>query len=110
MWQDEIDDIDFQDELVPLKMDDRPDFFHQPITTYTKNILNALTGEDTGYKIGSKDEHRFFVVMDSDPNHYKEARRLFFTSPDAYENATGIEVPYQSKKRFLEKQKLFKYK
>ena len=110
MWQDEIEDIEFQDELVPLKMSDRQEFFYQPITSYTKNILNAITGEDTGYKIGSRDERRFYVIMEADPSQFKEARRLFFSSPEEYENATGIRVHDQSKKRFLEKQKLFKYK
>jgi hypothetical protein len=110
MWQDEIDDFEFQDDLVPLKMADRQEFFYQSITSYTKNILNAITGKDTGYKIGSHDERRFYVIMEGDPKQIKEARRLFFSSPEEYENATGIKVHENSKKRFNEKQKLFRYK
>ena len=108
MWRDEIDDLDFQDELIPIPVSERPDFFSQPITTYTKNILNAVTGEDTGYRIGSADEKRFFVIMEGDPNRSKEARRLFFDSPEQYEACTGIHISTQSKQRFRTNQTTFK--
>jgi hypothetical protein len=108
MWADEINDPEYQDHVVntPPKMSPE-DFFSQPITCYRKNILNAITGEDTGFRIGSKDEFRFYVIMEQDPYNPKEARRLYFDSPAAYENATGITVSEKSKRRFHENQKRF---
>ena len=107
MWQDEIEDPEYQDAVHYVPVDERPDFFYQPITAYSKNILKALTGEDTGYRIGSKNELRFYVVMENDPNDPKEARRLYFDSPGQYEMATGIKVSSSSKERFYTNQKLF---
>jgi len=108
MWQDEIDDPEYQDQTMHQSPTiDRSDFFNQPITAYAKNILNALTGEDTGYRIGSQNEKRFYVVMENDPSDPKEARRLYFESPIQYEMATGIKVSRKSKERFYANQKLF---
>jgi hypothetical protein len=114
MWADELFDPDYYDAdphpqtvtssrrkiKFQMEMKKRPSFFHQSITCYNKNILHAITGEEMPYKIGSKDESRFYVVMENDPTNYKDARRLFFYSPQEYENATGIEVSQQSKDRF----------
>lgn len=101
MWADEIDDPEYQDqEIKYIPLSERQDFYHQPITTYTKNILNAVTGEEYPYRIGSHDERRFFVIMQNDPNDPREARRLFFDSPAQYERATGIRVSEKSKQRF----------
>jgi len=107
MWQDEIDDPEYQDAIQQTHIIDRNDFFYQPITAYAKNILNAITGEDTGYRIGSHNEKRFYVIMENDPNDPKEARRLYFESPLQYEMASGLKVSPQSKERFYENQKLF---
>jgi len=107
MWRDELDDPEYQDVITPVTLNKRTDFFYQPITSYAKNILNALTGEDTGYRIGSRDEQRFYVVMENDPNDVKEARRLYFLSPVQYELSTGIQVSASSKERFYNNQKLF---
>jgi hypothetical protein len=108
MWRDEIDDPEFQD---PVKADEKdfkiPDFFHQPITSLNKNILNAITGEEYPFKIGSYDEYRFFVVMESDPNDYKEARRLYFDTPEQYERITRRVVSDASKRRFYTNQRTF---
>ena len=114
MWADELYDPDYYDaESNPkatnysrkknrfqMEMKKRPQFYHQSITCYNKNILHAITGEEMPYKIGSKDESRFYVVMDNDPMNYKDARRLFFSSPEEYERATGIEVSAHSKARY----------
>jgi len=110
MWQDEIEDPEYQDPIsvTPLAPSMENDFFYQPITSMHKPILNAITGEAYPYRIGSHDEHRFYVVMESDPNNYKEARRLYFDSPDQYERVTGRNVSIESKRRFYEKQKMFK--
>ena len=112
MWQDEIEDPDYQDPISvnaagpSICMEN--DFFYQPITSMNKPSLNAITGEQYPYRIGSRDEHRFYVVMESDPNNHKESRRLYFDSPEQYERVTGRSVSIQSKKRFYEKQKMFK--
>jgi len=112
MWQDEIEDPDYQDPISinaaapSIYMEN--DFFYQPITSMHKPILNAITGEQYPYRIGTRDEFRFYVVMESDPNNYKEARRLYFDSPDQYERVTGRTVSMKSKKLFYEKQKQFR--
>ena len=109
MWQDEIDDPEYQDPVVEKgKPFELPDLFHQPITSLNRNILNAITGEAYPYKIGTPDEYRFFVVMESDPADYKEARRLYFDSPEQYERATRRVVSDASKRRFYLNQKSFR--
>ena len=111
MWQDEIDDPEYQDTEYQTTRDptvDPKDFFHQPITTFSKNIVNAVTGEDTGYRVGSMDEYRFYVVMENDPNNKREARRLYFDSPTQYEIATGRTVTKQRRERFYLNQKQFR--
>jgi hypothetical protein len=114
MWADELFDPDYYDtdphpqaatssrrkQKFQMEMKKRPPFFHQSITCYNKNILHAITGEEMPYRIGSKDESRFYVVMENDPTNYKDARRLFFYSPEEYENATGIQASQHSKDRF----------
>jgi hypothetical protein len=119
MWADELFDPDYYDPQVKvptstkraqrfaMEMKKRPQFFHQPITTHSKNIVNAITGEEYPYRIGSRDERRFYVVMENDPMNYKEARRLFFDSPQQYENATGISVSAESRQRFYNNKALF---
>ena len=105
MWADELDDPEYYDvplNIVSLK--NRPDFFSQPITTYTKNIINAITGVEYPYRIGSIHERRFYVVMENDPYNPRDARRLFFDTPQQYEQATGIKVSVESKARFLRNQ------
>ena len=108
MWQDEIEDPEYQDVIVNEPSFKMPDFFHQPITSLNRRILNAITGEPYPFRIGTPDEHRFFVVMESDPDDYKEARRLYFDSPEQYERVTRRTVSEESKKRFRDKQKLFR--
>jgi len=114
MWADELFDPDYYDadphpqqvssnkrkNRFHSEMKKRPQFFHQPIASLNKNILHAITGEELPYKIGSKDEFRFYVVMDNDPHNYKEPRRLFFYSPEEYERMTGTIVSQHSKERF----------
>lgn len=114
MWADELFDPDYYDadphpqattsgrrkNRFQMEMKKRPQFFHQSITCYNKNILHAVTGEEMPYRIGSKDESRFYVVMENDPTNYKDARRLFFYSPEEYERATGIEASHHSKARY----------
>ena len=109
MWADEIDDPEYQDEVQVQRVAlvDPKDFFHQPITTFSRNIVNAVTGEDTGYRVGSTDEYRFYVIMENDPFSKRDARRLYFDSPTQYEIATGIRVSKQSHDRFLSNQKRF---
>jgi hypothetical protein len=45
--------------------------------------------------------------MENDPANYKEARRLFFDSPQQYENATGIHVSLESRQRFYDNKAIF---
>jgi hypothetical protein len=75
-------------------------FHHQPITAMHCNIVHAITGEVTPYKMGTKDEYLFYVIMDSDPDNPKDPRRLYFSSPYEYEHHTGNKVPLQCIQRF----------
>jgi len=110
MWQDEIDDMEYQDIEQPRMPAVNPsDFFHQPITSFSKNIVNAITGGDTGYRMGTVDEYRFYVIMENDPNNPRDARRLYFESPTQYEMATGRTVSKQKRERFYLNQKQFQY-
>ena len=77
MWWDELNDPDFQE----------PKFFSS-----TVKIINAVTGKDTGFKTGSKDESRFYVV--------EEKERFFFESPHQYEAVTGKKVSKEIKQKF----------
>lgn len=108
MWQDEIDDPEYQDVAVEKEEWKEPDFFFQPITSLHRPILNAVTGEETPYRIGTHDEYRFFVVMENDPDDPKEARRLYFDTPEQYERAMRRKVSDTSRQRFYENQKRFK--
>ena len=69
--------------------------------------MNAVTGQEYPFRIGSNDERRFYVVMEQDPMNYKEARRLFFDSPQQYDNATGIHVSIDSRQRFYDNKATF---
>jgi hypothetical protein len=120
MWADELFDPDYYDSTPTRKpchskrarrfkyeMEKQPEYFHQPITTYSKKIVNAITGYEYPYRIGSKDELRFYVVMENDPLNYKDPRRLYFDSPEEYEHATGNIVSVASKQRFNANKELF---
>jgi hypothetical protein len=100
MWADEINDPEYQDpnygdvenHSTTSNLPSYKELYYQPITSLNKRILNAITGEEYKYRIGSQDEKRFFVVMTQDPWEPKEACRLFFSSPQAYENFAGVKV------------------
>ncbi len=111
MWQDEIDDPEYQDEwkdTVPAERAEYDDLYYQPITCLRKPILNAITGYKYPYLIGSKDEERFYIIMTSDPFEPKEACRLFFSSPEEYEDFSGNKVCDKSKRRFRDNQLKFR--
>ena len=116
MWADEINDPEYQDtnyaveveSSVSNQLPDYKDLYYQPITSLNKKILNAITGEEYKYKIGSKDEQRFYVIMTQDPWEPKEACRLFFTSPSSYENFSGLKVSQESWARFNKNRQMFR--
>jgi hypothetical protein len=109
MWADEINDPEYQDPVyddrgstssASTQLPDYKDLYYQPITSLNKRILNAVTGEEYKYRIGSNDEKRFYVVMTQDPFEPKEACRLFFATPQSYENFSGLKVSAESWERF----------
>ena len=115
MWQDEIDDLEYQDEpsRTNINVDADPeltwkDLYYQPITCLKKNILNAITGYKYPYLIGTQDESRFYVIMTSDPWEPKEACRLFFSSPEEFESFSGHKVSSESKQKFRKHQMAFR--
>ena len=128
MWWDELNDA----EYAPARKTSEPKaaqkFYYNSITS-RRPIVNAITGEyyyhhvldSTGcrspnaherdkkvpYRMGSRDEGRFYVVMQGEPGNPKEACKLFFDSPEQYERLTGIEVCAQSKTAFKERKLAF---
>lgn len=78
MWWDELNDPDFQE----------PTFFSS-----TTKIINAVSGKDTGFKTGSKDESRFYIVEE-------KSERFFFESPQQYESISGKKVSKEVKQKF----------
>jgi hypothetical protein len=111
MWQDEdFYNPDFQDPEEPKTKlyDEDKELYYQPIGSTKRNILNAITGQEYPYRIGSKDERRFFIIMKSDPWNPKEACRLFFTSPKEYEEFSGNVVPREGWERFRANQQTFR--
>jgi hypothetical protein len=118
MWADEINDPEYQDPVYDVdrrstssastQLPDYKDLYYQPITSLNKRILNAITGEEYNYRIGSNDEKRFYVVMTQDPFEPKEACRLFFSNPQSYENFSGLKVSDASMERFRKNREYFR--
>jgi hypothetical protein len=118
MWADEINDPEYQDPVYEVDrrsmassttyLPDYKDLYYQPITSLNKRILNAITGEEYKYRIGSNDEKRFYVVMTQDPFEPKEACRLFFSTPQSYENFSGLKVSDESLQRFRMNREYFR--
>ena len=118
MWADEINDPEYQDPVynedlgstssASTQLPDYKDLYYQPITSLNKRILNAITGEEYKYRIGSNDEKRFYVVMTQDPFEQKEACRLFFSNPQSYENFSGLKVSDASWERFRKNREYFR--
>jgi len=116
MWADEINDPEYQDPIVEqdrvsttsTELPDYKDLYYQPITSLNKRILNAITGEEYTYRIGSKDEERFYVIMTQDPWEPKEACRLFFSSPQSYESFSGLKVSPESWQRYRKNREYFR--
>jgi len=117
MWADEINDPEYQDPIdvdrgscssASTQIPDYKDLYYQPITSLNKRILNAITGEEYNYRIGSNDEKRFYVVMTQDPFEPKEACRLFFSNPQSYENFSGLKVSRESMERFRKNREYFR--
>jgi len=122
MWADEINDPEYQDMpdmVIPTTKPKKSknsgekyvpnyeDLHYQPITSLHRPILDAITGDESKYLIGSKDEKRFYCVMTNDPFDPKESCRLFFSSPHDYEQFSGVKVSEESIRRFREDQVKF---
>ena len=117
MWADEINDPEYQDaemdcrssnSKVSSALPDYKELYYQPITALNRRILNAVTGEEYKFRIGSEDEKRFYVIMTQDPFQPKEACRLFFSSPSSYENFSGLKVSQESWSRYYKNREYFR--
>ena len=115
-WFDEMErlegsEIDDTPKLGPVR--DDIEYYYNSICSRMP-ILNALSGKPyvtakgRAYRMGSRDEFRFYVVIRGEPGNPKEACKLFFDSPEQYERATGIAVSRESKMRFRANQTQFK--
>ena len=73
-------------------------------TTYPTQgnyIVNAITGVQTIFRVGSKYERQFWKVSDVSLQSYDPStasgRTYFFPSPEAYENAKNVQIPKDRK-------------
>ena len=66
-------------------------------------IRNAMTGDRYKYRVGTIDEKRFWTVMVPDYNNdtgITEAVKLFYDSPEQYENHRGVELSRKDKENW----------
>ena len=128
MWWDELNDADYRPATATDHPAGPPKLYYNSITS-RRPIINAITGEfyyhhildSTGcrsshrlernkkipYRMGSRDEGRFYVVIMGEPSNPKESCKVFFDSPEEYERFSGIEVCAQSKNAFKERKQAF---
>lgn len=70
--------------------------------TQGKYIVNAITGVQTIFRVGSKHERRFWKVSDVSLTAYEPATgtgaTYFFPSPEAYENVRNIKLSKDKKR------------
>ncbi len=80
--------------------------------TLRKTIVDAVTGIPTRFKVGSKDERRFWKVIDASLSSYDPAtgsgKTFFFSSPEAYETSKNVELSEQRKKAWRARRDGFK--
>ena len=64
-------------------------------------IVNALTGTPTHFLVRSKDERRFWKVIDVSLSSYDpstgDGKTFFFPSPEAYETAKNLKLSEEKK-------------
>ena len=65
-------------------------------------IVNALTGTPTHFLVRSKDERRFWKVIDVSLSSYDpstgDGKTFFFPSPEAYETAKNLKLSEERKR------------
>lgn len=86
------------------KGDKNAAFFHSPVGA---PIVNAFDGTRYKYKVGSHDEKRFYTVM---VNNGKEAAKLFYNTPEQYEQHRGAQLSQESKDAWRAEQETMRRK
>ena len=80
--------------------------------TEKKNIINAVTGVPTKFWVGSKDERRFWKVIDVSLTSYDPStangKTFFFPSPEAYEKAKNLNLSEERKRNWRARRDGFK--
>ena len=70
-------------------------------STQGKYIVNAVTGVQTIFRVGSKHERRFWKVSDVSLEAYDPSTgagtTYFFPSPEAYENVKKVKIAKEIK-------------
>ena len=65
-------------------------------------IVNAITGTPTHFLVRSKDERRFWKVIDVSLSSYDpstgDGKTFFFPSPEAYETAKNLKLSEEKKR------------
>ena len=80
--------------------------------TERKYIVNAVTGIPTTFLVRSKDERRFWKVVDvslssCDPST-GDGKTFFFPSPEAYENTRNLKLSEEKKRNWRARRGGFK--
>ena len=71
------------------------------------NIRDAVTGAYYNYKVGSKDEDRFFSVVDCTGTKSKSSILFFYQSPNHYESVNKTTVNEDTHYRWARSQEQF---
>lgn len=71
-----------------------------------QTILNAITGSPYhNFKIGTNDEKLFWrVIIPVTTDTMTSAAKLFYESPEDYEQHRNVELPWNTKREWHEKQ------
>lgn len=77
--------------------------------TKGKFIVNAATGIQTIFRVGSKNELKFWKVLDVSLKSYDPStgtgETYFFPSPETYENGRNVKISNDRKRAWKKRQK-----
>ena len=76
--------------------------------TEGKYIVNAITGIQTNFRLGSKFERKFWKVLDVSLRAYNPStgtgKTYFFPSPEVYENVKNVKISTERKNSWKRRQ------
>jgi len=108
MWWDELNDPDYAPNYRKYGNKEETKYHYNSMTS-NRPILNAISGEyyyylkgekKIPYRIGTRDQGRFYAVVMAQPGDPKESCKLFFDTPEQFETFTGMKVCEESRAAF----------